>query len=55
MTIKRIFLDAVCCLLFISFLNTNIAQTIGPKKGSLVIVGGNARIAPNELTNFAYR
>ena len=39
-------------LFLVSFLNTNIAQTIGPKKGSLVIVGGNARIAPEVFKKF---
>lgn len=41
-------------LLFLAFTfsNSSIAQTIGPKKGSLVIVGGNARIAPAVFKKF---
>lgn len=45
-----------CFILFIFFLtsliNASHAQTIGPQKGSLVIVGGNARIAPEVFKKF---
>ena len=36
----------------IGFASTNLAQNIGPQKGSLVIVGGNARIAPEVFKKF---
>ena len=45
--------NIISVLLFlIGFITTNIAQTIGPEKGSLVIVGGNARIAPEVFKKF---
>jgi len=43
----------IILILFIGVINPSLfAQPLGPEKGSLVIVGGNARIAPEVFKEF---